>query len=50
MLYEVITDISRRAKDMGFYVGLSSNGTLITKDNIDAIAAVDYNYVSYNFV
>jgi len=40
-----IFDISHRAKSMGFYVGLSSNGTLITKDNIDAIAAVDYNYV-----
>jgi len=26
-----IFDISHRAKSMGFYVGLSSNGTLITK-------------------
>jgi heme d1 biosynthesis radical SAM protein NirJ len=30
---------------MGFYVGLSTNGTMITKDNIDDIAAVGYNYV-----
>jgi len=40
-----IFDISHRAKDMGFYVGLSSNGTLITKDNIDLIAKVNYNYL-----
>lgn len=40
-----IFDISHRAKDMGFYVGLSSNGTLITKENIDQIAKVKYNYV-----
>jgi heme d1 biosynthesis radical SAM protein NirJ len=37
--------ISKRAKDMGFYVGLSTNGTLIHAGNIEAIAAVDYNYV-----
>ena len=30
---------------MGFYVGLSSNGTLITEDNIKAIAEVRYDYV-----
>jgi len=40
-----ILDISRRAKDMGFYVGLSSNGTLIDADNINDIAAVGYDYV-----
>jgi heme d1 biosynthesis radical SAM protein NirJ len=40
-----IFDISRRAKAMGFYVGLSSNGTLIDESNIDAIAAVGYDYV-----
>jgi heme d1 biosynthesis radical SAM protein NirJ len=40
-----IFDISRRAKDMGFYVGLSSNGTLIDASNIDRIAAVGYDYV-----
>jgi len=40
-----IFEISQRAKDMGFYVGLSSNGTLITEDNIQAIQEVNYNYV-----
>jgi len=40
-----IFDISHRAKAMGFYVGLSSNGTLITEENIAAIAAVGYDYV-----
>jgi uncharacterized radical SAM superfamily Fe-S cluster-containing enzyme len=38
-----IFDISRRAKEMGFYVGLSSNGTLITEDNIAAIDAIGYD-------
>jgi len=40
-----IFELSTHAKDMGFYVGLSSNGTLINEDNIDAIAAVGYDYV-----
>jgi len=40
-----IFEISQRAKAMGFYVGLSSNGTLITQDNIAQIAAVGYDYV-----
>ena len=40
-----IFDISHRAKEKGFYVGLSTNGTLITEKNIDAIAAVNYDYV-----
>lgn len=40
-----IYDIARRAKSMGFYVGLSSNGTLITPENIDAIAAIGFDYV-----
>lgn len=40
-----LLDISHRAKEMGFYVGLSSNGTLITQRNIKAIAEVDYDYV-----
>ncbi len=40
-----IFEISHHAKEMGFYVGLSSNGTLITKDNIKDIAAVNYDYV-----
>ncbi|MEX2488820.1 MAG: heme d1 biosynthesis radical SAM protein NirJ, partial [Pseudomonadales bacterium] len=40
-----IFEVSHRAKDMGFYVGLSSNGTLITPDNIRQIEEVNYNYV-----
>jgi heme d1 biosynthesis radical SAM protein NirJ len=40
-----IFDIGRRAKQMGFYVGLSSNGTLITEDNIDRLAEVGFDYV-----
>ncbi|MCB1725141.1 MAG: heme d1 biosynthesis radical SAM protein NirJ [Gammaproteobacteria bacterium] len=40
-----IFEISHRAKAMGFYVGLSSNGTLITPGNIARIAAVGYDYV-----
>ena len=40
-----IFDISQRAKAMGFYVGLSTNGTLIDENNIAAIAAAGYNYV-----
>ncbi len=40
-----IFDISRRAKDMGFYVALSSNGTKIKADNIDEIASIDYQYI-----
>ncbi|MDG4595017.1 MAG: heme d1 biosynthesis radical SAM protein NirJ [Candidatus Contendobacter sp.] len=37
--------IARRAKDMGFYVALSSNGTLIDKTNIARIAEVGFDYV-----
>jgi heme d1 biosynthesis radical SAM protein NirJ len=40
-----IFEISHRAKAMGFYLALSSNGTLITRDNIGAIASVGYDYV-----
>ncbi len=40
-----IFEISRRAKDMGFYVGLSSNGTLITEENIGVIREIGYDYV-----
>jgi heme d1 biosynthesis radical SAM protein NirJ len=40
-----IFDISQRAKDMGFYVGLSTNGTLIDASLIDRIAQVGYDYV-----
>lgn len=37
--------IARHAKEMGFYVGLSSNGTLIGKNNIDAIVDTSFDYV-----
>lgn len=40
-----IFEISKRAKNMGFYVGLSTNGTLIDEQMIPAIADVGYNYV-----
>ena len=40
-----IFDISRRAKGLGFYVGLSSNGTLIDQAMSERIAAVGYDYV-----
>lgn len=40
-----IFEISKRAKDMGFYVGLSTNGTMIDESNIDDIAAIGYDYV-----
>ncbi|MHA1600719.1 MAG: radical SAM protein, partial [Alphaproteobacteria bacterium] len=45
MLRPDIFAISRRAKAKGFYVGLSTNGTLIDPGNIDAIAGVGYDYV-----
>jgi heme d1 biosynthesis protein len=40
-----IFDVSRRAKRMGFYVGLSTNGTLIDESNIERIADIGYDYV-----
>jgi heme d1 biosynthesis radical SAM protein NirJ len=40
-----IYGIARHAKEMGFYVGLSSNGTLIDAGNIGRIAACDFDYV-----
>ncbi|MHB9100402.1 MAG: heme d1 biosynthesis radical SAM protein NirJ [Sulfuricella sp.] len=45
LLHKDIFAISHRAKKMGFYVGLSSNGTLIDESNIEQIAAVGYDYV-----
>ncbi|MCU7835574.1 MAG: heme d1 biosynthesis radical SAM protein NirJ [gamma proteobacterium symbiont of Taylorina sp.] len=45
LLRDDIFEISQHAKEMGFYVGLSTNGTLITEDNIKQIADMDYNYV-----
>ncbi|MGI9302727.1 MAG: heme d1 biosynthesis radical SAM protein NirJ [Gammaproteobacteria bacterium] len=40
-----IFEISNRAKAQGFYVGLSTNGTLVTGSNIDAIREVGYDYI-----
>jgi len=37
--------IARRAKAMGFYVGLSSNGTLIDRSNLGEIAETGFDYV-----
>jgi heme d1 biosynthesis radical SAM protein NirJ len=45
LLRSDIFDISRRAKQMGFYVGLSTNGTLIDEAMIERIAAIGYDYV-----
>ncbi len=40
-----IFEISARAKDLGFYVGLSTNGALIDEAMADRIAAIGYDYV-----
>ena len=40
-----IFEIGRRAKAMGFYAGLSSNGTLIDAGNIRQIADTGFDYV-----
>ncbi|MBT3915241.1 MAG: heme d1 biosynthesis radical SAM protein NirJ [Rhodospirillaceae bacterium] len=40
-----IFEISKRAKDQGFYVGLSSNGALIDQHKADQIAGIGYDYV-----
>ncbi len=40
-----IFEISQRAKALGFYVGLSSNGTLIDAPMSQRIAEVGYDYV-----
>jgi len=45
LLRKDIFDIALRAKEMGFYVGLSSNGTLITEHNIAAIDDIGFDYV-----
>jgi heme d1 biosynthesis radical SAM protein NirJ len=45
LLHPNIFDIAHRAKDMGFFTALSTNGTLISKKNIKAIRDVGFNYV-----
>ncbi len=45
LLHPDIFVISKLAKTMGFYVGLSTNGTLIDESLITDIADVGYDYV-----
>ena len=45
LLHPDIFAISRRAKAMGFYVGLSTNGTLIDAALAPRVAAIGYDYV-----
>ncbi|MDY0310246.1 MAG: heme d1 biosynthesis radical SAM protein NirJ, partial [Castellaniella sp.] len=40
-----ILTLASRARALGFYVALSTNGTLIDSHNIEAIAAVGFDYV-----
>ena len=40
-----IFEIAHRAKAMGFYTALSTNGTLIDESNIDKIADVGFDYL-----
>jgi heme d1 biosynthesis radical SAM protein NirJ len=40
-----IFDIAQRARDLGFYIGLSSNGTLIDQAMADRIAVQGFDYV-----
>jgi heme d1 biosynthesis radical SAM protein NirJ len=45
LLHPDIFVIAQRAKAMGFYLSLSSNGTLINEANIEAIVKVGFDYV-----
>jgi heme d1 biosynthesis radical SAM protein NirJ len=45
LLRQDIDAIAARAKSMGFYVGLSTNGTLIDEGNVAQIASTGYDYV-----
>ncbi len=45
LLRDDIFSLARHAKAKGFYVGLSSNGTLIDEARADAIAEVGFDYV-----
>lgn len=40
-----IFQLACRAKDMGFYVALSTNGTLVDESNIERIAEIGFDYV-----
>jgi heme d1 biosynthesis radical SAM protein NirJ len=45
LLHPDILEISEAANALGFYVGLSTNGTLINEQNINDLARINYNYV-----
>ena len=45
LLHPDIDAIAARAKSMGFYVALSTNGTLIDEQSVGRIAAIGYDYV-----
>jgi len=45
LLRDDIHTIAKRAKEMGFYTALSTNGTLIGADDIKAIETVGYDYI-----
>ena len=45
LLHPDIFAISARAKSMGFYVGLSTNGTMIDEAMLPKVAAIGYDYV-----
>jgi Fe-coproporphyrin III synthase len=45
LLHPEVFAIARRAKAMGFYVGLSTNGTLIDREHLPAIVETGFDYV-----
>ena len=45
LLHPDIFAISAHAKSMGFYVGLSTNGTMIDEAMLPKVAAIGYDYV-----
>ncbi|MFG0805145.1 heme d1 biosynthesis radical SAM protein NirJ [Pseudomonas fluvialis] len=45
LLRDDIFQLADYARDRGFYVALSTNGTLIDEQNIERIAAADFDYV-----
>ncbi len=45
LLRDDLFEIAARAKALGFYVGLSTNGTLIDPAMAERIAAVDFDYL-----
>lgn len=45
LLHPNLYEIAQRAKELGFYLGLSSNGTLMDRDNVARIKEVGFDYV-----